>query len=175
MEEGLRRLRELVPQNSSLQYVPEILLEFGEPPERILKIASDRDVIQLVRISPGREYEVRGISGIAGRDSGQGVPSSLEAGVGYRIDRHLARNRVGPRRDDRYVSSFRVVLSVNLARDRRGQELRHICGLVEVVSERNIRDRDPARLGTCILNGRDHRVRSGIDYRNRIGPGIRDI
>jgi nucleotide-binding universal stress UspA family protein len=48
MEEGLRRLRDLVPQNSSLQYVPEILLEFGEPPERILKIASDREADMIV-------------------------------------------------------------------------------------------------------------------------------
>lgn len=43
MEDGMRRLQELIPGNSSLQYVPEILLEFGPAPERILKTAVERE------------------------------------------------------------------------------------------------------------------------------------
>jgi nucleotide-binding universal stress UspA family protein len=48
MEDGMRRLQELIPGNSSLQYLPEILLEFGPPPERILKIAAERETDMIV-------------------------------------------------------------------------------------------------------------------------------
>jgi len=43
MEEGIRRLQELIPRESTLQYPPELLLEFGPAPERILKVASERE------------------------------------------------------------------------------------------------------------------------------------
>ncbi len=43
IEDGVRRLRELIPQDAALQYVPETVLEFGPPGERILKIAGDRE------------------------------------------------------------------------------------------------------------------------------------
>lgn len=43
MEEGLRRLQELVPAGASLQYAPEFVLEFGPAPEQILKVASGRE------------------------------------------------------------------------------------------------------------------------------------
>ncbi len=48
MEEGLRRLRELIPSNSPLQYAPETLLEFGSPAERILKVASEREADMII-------------------------------------------------------------------------------------------------------------------------------
>jgi nucleotide-binding universal stress UspA family protein len=49
MEEGMRRLQELIPGNTALQYAPEFLLEFGSAPERILKTACDgeADIIVL--------------------------------------------------------------------------------------------------------------------------------
>jgi nucleotide-binding universal stress UspA family protein len=43
MEEGLRGLQELVPARAPLQYAPEFVLEFGAAPERILKVACDRE------------------------------------------------------------------------------------------------------------------------------------
>lgn len=48
MEEGIRRLQELVPRDSALQYAPELLLEFGPAPERILKIGSEREADMIV-------------------------------------------------------------------------------------------------------------------------------
>jgi len=48
IEDGVRRLQELVPRNAALQYVPETVLEFGSTPDRILKIASDREADMLV-------------------------------------------------------------------------------------------------------------------------------
>jgi nucleotide-binding universal stress UspA family protein len=48
MEEGIRRLQELVPGTSNLQYPPELLLEFGPAPERILKIVSEREADMIV-------------------------------------------------------------------------------------------------------------------------------
>ena len=32
MEEGMRRLQDLIPSNAALQYLPEFLLEFGSAP-----------------------------------------------------------------------------------------------------------------------------------------------
>lgn len=48
MEEGLRSLQELIPRDSTLQYAPELLLEFGPAPERILKVATDREADMIV-------------------------------------------------------------------------------------------------------------------------------
>jgi len=43
IEDGVRRLRELIPLNAALQYLPETILEFGLTPEGILKVASQRE------------------------------------------------------------------------------------------------------------------------------------
>ena len=55
--DGIRRLRDLIPGNAALQYIPETLLEFGSAPERILKIASDREA-DLIVIGPGPASEI---------------------------------------------------------------------------------------------------------------------
>jgi nucleotide-binding universal stress UspA family protein len=56
IEEGLRRLRELIPESAGLHYAPETLLEFGDPAERILKEAADRETDLLVLgARPARE------------------------------------------------------------------------------------------------------------------------
>jgi nucleotide-binding universal stress UspA family protein len=56
IEEGLRRLRELIPESAGLRYAPETQLEFGDPPKRILREAADREADLLVLGSrPGRE------------------------------------------------------------------------------------------------------------------------
>jgi nucleotide-binding universal stress UspA family protein len=43
IEDGVRRLQDLIPENAALQYTPETVLEFGSVPERILKIAAERE------------------------------------------------------------------------------------------------------------------------------------
>lgn len=48
MEEGVRRLQELVAPDAPLQYAPEFLLEFGAAPERILKVAAERETDMIV-------------------------------------------------------------------------------------------------------------------------------
>jgi nucleotide-binding universal stress UspA family protein len=48
IEDGVRRLQELIRLDASLQYYPEIALEFGSPAERILKVASDRRADMIV-------------------------------------------------------------------------------------------------------------------------------
>jgi nucleotide-binding universal stress UspA family protein len=48
IEEGLRRLKELLPEDADLQYAPETLLEFGDPAKRIVQEANDRDADLLV-------------------------------------------------------------------------------------------------------------------------------
>jgi nucleotide-binding universal stress UspA family protein len=48
LEEGMRRLQELIPPGAGLQYAPEFLLEFGFAPERILKVVSDREADMIV-------------------------------------------------------------------------------------------------------------------------------
>ena len=48
IEDNLNRLRELIPRNSQLQYIPETLIEFGNASERILKAASERDVDMII-------------------------------------------------------------------------------------------------------------------------------
>lgn len=42
MEDGVRRLHDLIPRNAALQYSPETLLEFGSAWKSILKAATDR-------------------------------------------------------------------------------------------------------------------------------------
>lgn len=42
MEDGIRRLRDLIPTNAALQYLPETVLEFGCAWKNILKAAADR-------------------------------------------------------------------------------------------------------------------------------------
>jgi nucleotide-binding universal stress UspA family protein len=48
IEDGIRRLRELIPLNARLQFVPEIVMEFGSAPERILKAAAEREADMIV-------------------------------------------------------------------------------------------------------------------------------
>jgi nucleotide-binding universal stress UspA family protein len=48
IEDGVRRLQDLIPRNAALQHHPEIALEFGSPSERILKTASDREADMIV-------------------------------------------------------------------------------------------------------------------------------
>jgi len=48
IEDSLHRLRELVPRNAQLQYVPETLLEFGNAPDRILKAAAEREADMII-------------------------------------------------------------------------------------------------------------------------------
>lgn len=48
MEEGVRRLRDLVAPDAPLQYAPEFLLEFGAAPERILKVAGEHEADLIV-------------------------------------------------------------------------------------------------------------------------------
>jgi nucleotide-binding universal stress UspA family protein len=52
IEDGVRRLQELIPLNASLQYHPEIALEFGSPAERVLKVASDREADMIILGAP---------------------------------------------------------------------------------------------------------------------------
>ncbi|HEV3512129.1 MAG TPA: universal stress protein [Candidatus Sulfotelmatobacter sp.] len=48
IEDCVRRLQELIPCDNRLQYVPEILVEFGPAAERILKVAGEREVDMIV-------------------------------------------------------------------------------------------------------------------------------
>ncbi len=48
IEDSIQRLRELIPPSAALQYAPETVLEFGDPAERILKVASERDADMIV-------------------------------------------------------------------------------------------------------------------------------
>jgi nucleotide-binding universal stress UspA family protein len=48
IEENLQKLRELIPTKAELQYIPETLLEFGHPPERILKAAEEREADMII-------------------------------------------------------------------------------------------------------------------------------
>jgi len=43
MEEYMKKLRAMIPQDAVLQHLPELLLEFGSSPDRILKTASERE------------------------------------------------------------------------------------------------------------------------------------
>jgi len=48
IEDGIRRLQDLVPKTAALQYTPECILEFGEPAKCILKVAEERETDLLV-------------------------------------------------------------------------------------------------------------------------------
>ena len=48
IEDGIRRLRDLIPLDATLQYLPETMLEFGNAHERILKVALDREADLIV-------------------------------------------------------------------------------------------------------------------------------
>ena len=48
IEDSLNRLRELIPRNSEMQYIPETLVEFGIAPEQILKAAVEREADMIV-------------------------------------------------------------------------------------------------------------------------------
>ena len=48
IEDGIRRLHDLIPRNAAPQYSPETLLEFGSAPDCILKAASEREADMIV-------------------------------------------------------------------------------------------------------------------------------
>jgi nucleotide-binding universal stress UspA family protein len=48
IEDNLNRLRELIPRNAQLQYIPETLIDFGNAPERILKAAAEREADMII-------------------------------------------------------------------------------------------------------------------------------
>jgi nucleotide-binding universal stress UspA family protein len=48
IEDNLNRLRELIPRNAQLQYIPETLIEFGNAPEQILKAAAAREADMII-------------------------------------------------------------------------------------------------------------------------------
>jgi nucleotide-binding universal stress UspA family protein len=48
IEDGIRRLQNLVPRTAALQYSPETVLEFGEAPKCILKAAEERETDLLI-------------------------------------------------------------------------------------------------------------------------------
>ncbi len=48
IEDSIRMLQDLVPKDAVLQYAPETVLEFGSAPERILKVASEREADMIV-------------------------------------------------------------------------------------------------------------------------------
>lgn len=48
IEDGIRRLQDLVPKTAALQYSPETVLDFGEAPKCILKAAEERETDLLV-------------------------------------------------------------------------------------------------------------------------------
>lgn len=48
IEESTRTLKELIPADAALQHLPETVIEFGRAPERILKIAAEREADMIV-------------------------------------------------------------------------------------------------------------------------------
>ena len=48
IEDGIRRLHDLIPRNAALQYSPETLLEFGSAPDLILRAAAEREADMIV-------------------------------------------------------------------------------------------------------------------------------
>ena len=48
IEDGIQRLKELIPQKTELQFVPETALEFGAASDRILKVASEREADMII-------------------------------------------------------------------------------------------------------------------------------
>lgn len=48
IEDGIRRLHDLIPKNGALQYTPETLLEFGSAADLIVKAAAEREADMIV-------------------------------------------------------------------------------------------------------------------------------
>lgn len=48
IEDGVNQLKELLPPDAALQYAPEMVMEFGNAAERILKVASEREADMIV-------------------------------------------------------------------------------------------------------------------------------
>ena len=48
IEDGIRRLKELIPKNTTMQYLPETLIEFGSAAECILKASAERQADMIV-------------------------------------------------------------------------------------------------------------------------------
>lgn len=48
IEDSVRRLHELIPEDMALHYLPEAVVEFGSAHERILKVAADRNADLIV-------------------------------------------------------------------------------------------------------------------------------
>ena len=48
IEKTTQKLKELIPGNTALQHLPETMIEFGHPAERILKVAADREADMIV-------------------------------------------------------------------------------------------------------------------------------
>lgn len=42
--EAIQRLYQIVPRDAKLEFSPEAVVEYGEPPERILEISKQREV-----------------------------------------------------------------------------------------------------------------------------------
>jgi nucleotide-binding universal stress UspA family protein len=59
IDDNLNRLRELIPRNAQLQYIPEMLIEFGNAPERLLKAAAER-VADMIILGAHSSSEVGG-------------------------------------------------------------------------------------------------------------------
>ena len=59
MEDGLRCLKELIPTDAALQYMPERVLEFGSAGENILRIAAQREA-DLIVLGARRSSEIGG-------------------------------------------------------------------------------------------------------------------
>ena len=57
IEESTQRLNGLIPDDAALQYAPEIVLEFGNAPDRILSIAAEREA-DLIVLGARRSAEV---------------------------------------------------------------------------------------------------------------------
>lgn len=48
IEEATQKLKELIPVNAEMQHAPETVIEFGNVPERILKIAAERQADMII-------------------------------------------------------------------------------------------------------------------------------
>jgi len=48
IEDGMRKLNELIPINAVLQHLPDTVIEFGHAPERILKVAAEREADMII-------------------------------------------------------------------------------------------------------------------------------
>jgi nucleotide-binding universal stress UspA family protein len=48
IEECQRKLKDLIPLHAALQQQPEIVIEFGHVPDRILKVAAEREADMII-------------------------------------------------------------------------------------------------------------------------------